>query len=154
MNYLLKDQELELKYQPGKGAFTYHLELPNTSHIKGRWGFLKASGTIDAYPIQSKNLFTITGRDKMLAINSEIRKAIGKTGGDRVIVTLYLDSQTPSEKAEEMQILASFQDAGVLSAFEKLDQEVQAEVVHAILSQTDEDKQVRLILTWIEKLGR
>jgi hypothetical protein len=152
MHYLVKDQELELRYEPGKGAFTFHLELPNTSHIKGRWGFLKASGTIDGYPVQSKNLFTIGGRDKLLAVNSTIRKAIGKTGGDTVKVTLYLDS--PKEKAEEQQILDSFRDAGVLSAFDKLDREVQAEILNAILSQTDEDKQVRLILSWIEKIGR
>ena len=152
MEYLVKDQELELRYEPGKGAFTFHLELPNTSHIKGRWGFLKASGTIDGYTIQSKNLFTIGGRDKMLAVNSEIRKAIGKTGGDRVKVTLYLDS--PKEKAEEQQILDSFRDAGVFDAFEKLEEKTQKEILKEIFSQTDEEKQIKVILTWIDRMGR
>jgi hypothetical protein len=152
MHYLVKDQELELRYEPGKGAFTFHLELPNTSHIKGRWGFLKASGTIDGYPVQSKNLFTIGGRDKLLAVNSTIRKAIGKTGGDTVKVTLYLDS--PKEKAEEQQILDSFRDAGVLGAFEKLEEKTQKEILKEIFSQTDEENQIKLILTWIDRMGR
>jgi len=40
MDYLVKDEKLELKYEPGKGAWTYHLQIPNTKHIIGKWGSL------------------------------------------------------------------------------------------------------------------
>lgn len=151
MQYLVKDQELEIQYEPGKGAWTYHILLPNTSHIKGRWGFLKASGTIDDFSIQSKNLFTIAGRDKMMAINSEIRKALNKTGGDRVMVTLFLD--LPHAKAEEQEVLTSFDDAGVLVQFQKLTKEEQNEILAEILSNLDQEKQVDSILAWIDRLA-
>ena len=90
MKYLVIDKELELKYVPNNGAWTYHIEIPDTKHILGRWGFLKASGTIDGYKIEDKNLFTISGQNKLISINEKIRKAINKKGGDMVTVTLYL----------------------------------------------------------------
>ncbi len=51
MRYLVKDEKLVLKYAPGKGAWTYHIQIPNTKHIVGKWGSLKVSGTIDDYKI-------------------------------------------------------------------------------------------------------
>ena len=90
MRYLVKDEKLVLKYAPGKGAWTYHIQIPNTKHIVGKWGSLKVSGTIDDYKIESINLFTITGQDKFISINEKIRKSINKSDGDTVIVTLYL----------------------------------------------------------------
>lgn len=33
MDYLVKDKKLKLKYEPGKGAWTYHIQIPNTKHI-------------------------------------------------------------------------------------------------------------------------
>ncbi|OYZ54855.1 MAG: hypothetical protein B7Y11_04145, partial [Sphingobacteriia bacterium 24-36-13] len=90
MEYLVKDKKLELKYQPGKGAWTYHIQVPNTKHIVGKWGFMKVAGTIDNYTIESLNLAKLGDQDKLISINSEIRKAINKTGGDTVTVTLYL----------------------------------------------------------------
>jgi hypothetical protein len=151
MQCLVKDQELEIQYEPGKGAFTYHISLPNTSHIKGRWGFLKVSGIIDDFSIQSKNLFTIAGSDKMMAINSQIRKALNKTGGDRVMVTLFLDQ--PQAKAGEQEVMTSFDDAGVLVQFQKLTKGEQREILADIFSSSDEEKQVKSILTWIDKLA-
>ncbi len=90
MKYLVNEEELKLMYVPNNGAWTYHIEIPNSKHIVGRWGFLKASGTIDGYKLENKNLFTITGQNKLISINEKIRKAINKTGGDTVTVTLYL----------------------------------------------------------------
>ncbi len=99
MEYLIKNEALELKYEPGKGAWTYHIQIPNTKHIVGKWGHMKVSGFIDEYELQNKNLFTIKGQDKYISINEKIRKAIGKTGGDIVIVTLYLS--IPDENLTE-----------------------------------------------------
>lgn len=81
---------LVLQYVPGFGAWTYHLRLPGTEHIQGKWGFMKVSGTIDGFPVKNINLAPRTGEDKIISINKQIRDAIGKTGGDTVLVTLYL----------------------------------------------------------------
>ena len=117
MKYLVKDEELELKYEAGKGAWTYHIQVPNTKHIVGKWGSLKVSGTIDNYTIDSINLFTIGGQDKLISINEKIRKAIKKSGGDTVTVTLYL--LISKEEITENEIIETFKESGVLKTFEK-----------------------------------
>jgi hypothetical protein len=66
------------------------LRIPNSKHINGKWGDIKVSGLIDNYKIEARNLAPIKGEDKMLSINSEIRKAINKKGGDIVTESLYL----------------------------------------------------------------
>ena len=48
MNYIIENEKLTLQYIPGNGAWTYQLIIPNTKNIKGKWGELKVSGTIDA----------------------------------------------------------------------------------------------------------
>lgn len=150
MDYLIKDEQLELKYEPGKGAWTYHIQIPHTKHIKGKWGSLKVSGLIDGYELESKNLFTIKGQDKLLSINSEIRKAINKTGGDTVTVTLQL--LTNQEQVIEKQILETFKESGVLKKFEKLSSVERNEIIGNIISQKSEEKQINLILKFIDKL--
>lgn len=152
MEYLMKDKRLELKYEPGKGAWTYHIQLPNTKHIIGRWGFLKVSGTIDDYKLEAKNLFTITGQDKLLSINSEIRKAINKSGGDTVTVTLFLAS--PKEEVTEKQILETFKESQVLDAFKKLPEEERTEIIQKIISQRTKEKQIKILVKYSEKLGK
>ena len=98
LKYLVSGAELELKHVPNMGAWTYHIEIPDSKDIVGRWGFLKASGTIDGYKVENKNLFTIAGQNKRISINEKIRKAINKTGGDAVIVTLYLTQVPATDK--------------------------------------------------------
>ena len=90
MKYLVKDEKLKLKYVPEKGAWTYHVSIPGTSNMNVRWGYTKVAGSIDDYQIKSKNLALFRKEDAMISINETIRKAINKTGGDTVIVTLYL----------------------------------------------------------------
>jgi Domain of unknown function (DUF1905) len=151
MDYLIKDGQLELKHEPGKGAWTYHIEIPNTKHIIGKWGFLKASGSIDGYKIEAKNLFTINGKNKLLSINQTIREAINKSGGDMVTVTLYLLGAT--ERITESQILETFKDAGVLKKFETLPNEAQTEILTQIIAQKTEEKQIKTIIEHIDKLS-
>jgi Domain of unknown function (DUF1905) len=118
MEYLVKEQELELMHVPNYGAWTYHIEIPDTKHIVGRWGYLKASGTIDGYSIENKNLFTVTGKNKLISINEKVRKAINKTGGDTVIVTLYLTA-TPSDDFAEVESIESSNQLSARAKFLK-----------------------------------
>jgi Domain of unknown function (DUF1905). len=131
MEYLIKDQWLELKYVPGKGAWTYHLQIPGTRHLVGRWGSLKVSGTIDGVPIEAKNLFTISGQDKLLSINADIRKAIKKSGGELVQVTLYLMASI--EKMTASDVLDIFRNEAVYTAFSAMPKQEQSAIVENIL---------------------
>lgn len=152
MNYIVKNEKLELIHELGKGAWTYHLRIPNSKHIEGKWGDIKVSGLIDNYKIESRNLAPIKGEDKMLSINSEIRKAINKTGGDIVTVSLYLISN--KEEITEKQILETFKESGVLESFEKLNKFDKKEILDSIISQKIEDKQIKTIIKHIDKLSR
>lgn len=151
MEYLIKDKKLELKYQPGKGAWTYHIQVPNTKNIVGKWGSMKVAGTIDNYKIESINLAKLGDQDKLISINSEIRKAINKSGGDSVTVTLYL--LTSKEQITKKEVLETFKDSGVLKAFEKLTEYEQTEIIVNITSLKSEDKQVKMILKYIDQLS-
>ena len=151
MEYIIKDEKLELKYQSGKGAWTYHLRIPNSKNIEGKWGDIKVSGFIDNFKIEARNLAPIKGEDKMLSINGEIRKAINKEGGDIVTVTLYLLSN--KEKITESQILETFKESNVLKAFEKLNEVEKNEILERIISQKDEEKQIKMIIKHIDKLS-
>lgn len=152
MEYLVKDEILELKYQPGKGAWTYHIQIPNTKHIVGKWGSLKVAGTIDNYKIESINLAKLGDEDKLISINDKIRKAINKSGGDKVTVTLYL--LTTKEQITEKEILETFKEEGVLKAFKKLTNEEQKEILGKITSTKSEDKQIKVILKFIDQLNK
>lgn len=152
MEYLVKDKKLELKYQPGKGAWTYHIQVPNTKHIVGKWGYMKVAGTIDNYKIESINLAKLGDKDKLISINSEIRNAINKTGGDTVTVTLYL--LTSKEQITKKEILDTFKESGVLKAFKKRTEDEQNEIIGKITAQKSDEKQVKMILKYIEQLNK
>ena len=152
MEYLVKDEKLELKYQPGKGAWTYHIQIPNTKHIVGKWGSMKVSGTIDNYKIESINLAKLGDHDKLISINDKIRKAINKSGGDNVTVTLYL--LTSKEHLAKKEVLETFEDSGVLNAFNNLTEDDRNEMIGKITSLKSEDEQVKMILKYINQLNK
>jgi Domain of unknown function (DUF1905) len=152
MEYLVIDEELELKYEPGKGAWTYHIQIPNTKHIVGKWGTMKVSGTIDNYKIESINLAKIGDFDKIISINDKIRKAINKSGGDIVRVTLSL--LTPKEQITEKEILETFEDSEVLETFKKLSEEDRNDMIRKVISSKSEEKQVKLIMHFIDQLSK
>jgi hypothetical protein len=149
MSLLVKDKQFELKYEPGKGAWTYHIQIPNTKHIVGKWGSLKASGTIDNYPLEKINLFTISGQDKLISINEKIRKAINKTGGDKVKITLYL--LTSIEQIAEDEILETFSQSGVINVFESLTEDEKKRIIEEIISKNSDEKQIKYILKFINE---
>lgn len=97
MNYIVENEKLVIQYIPGNGAWTFQLIIPNTKDIKGKWGDLKVSGKIDNFEIKNKNLGPMKNSNKKLALNSEIRKYIGKGAGDIVNVTLYLENQNKGQ---------------------------------------------------------
>jgi hypothetical protein len=152
MNYIVENEELTLQYIPGNGAWTYQLIIPNTKDIKGKWGDLKVSGTIDGYEIKNKNLGPVKNSDKKISINSEIRNAINKDGGDTVIVTLYLENQT--ENNDSSEILECFKDAQVFRIFECLDKKEQTEILKEIWSVATDDQKAEKIIKAIENLER
>jgi len=90
MMKLIENKKLILQYKEDFGAWTYHLRIPNTESIGGKWGSLKVSGFIDDYEIKNLNLAPRKNEDKIISINKKIRDAIGKGAGDIVNVTLYL----------------------------------------------------------------
>jgi hypothetical protein len=151
MQYIIKDQLLELIHQPGKGAWTYHLRIPNSENIQGKWGDIKVSGLIDNYTIEARNLAPIKGEDKMLSINSEIRKAINKKGGEMVTVTLYLLSNKNS--ITKSDILETFKESNVLEAFNKQTILIRNEMLESIISEKNEDKQLKKIIKIIDQLS-
>ena len=144
MENLVKDKKLELRYEPGKGAWTYHIQIPNTKHLVGKWGSIKVSGTIDGYKIESINLAKLGDEDKLISINAKIRNAINKSGGDLVTVSLYL--LTPQKHITEQQVIETFKDAGVIETYQKHTKEEQKEMIGKITLLKSEEMQVKMIL--------
>ena len=152
MNFIVKNEKLEIQYIPGNGAWTYHLIIPNTKSIKGKWGDLKVSGKIDDYEIKNKNLAPLKDSDKKMSLNLDIRNFIGKSGGEFVNVTLYLENENTKEKNENEMIFECFKDAEVLNIFYKLKIEEQNEIIQSINSSATENQKVEKIVKFIAKL--
>jgi hypothetical protein len=152
MIYLVKNKKLELKYVPGKGAWTYHLEIPGTKDIKGKWGDIKVSGTLDGYEIEKRNIAPVTGDDKIISVNNTIRKAINKKGGELISVTLYLEER--KEHIDQKKILEVFKEADGLHKFKKLPKEGQREILDHILFSNSETKQIQWIGKYIDQLSQ
>lgn len=152
MNFIIENEKLEIQYIPGNGAWTYHLIIPNTKNIKGKWGDLKVSGKIDDYEIKSKNLAPLKNSDKKMSLNSEIRNFIGKSGGEFVNVTLYLLNEHTKKNNDNEMIFECFKDAEVLNTFKKLKIDEQNEIIQNINSTATENQKVERILKFIAKL--
>ena len=67
-------------------------------------------------------------------------------------MTLYL--LTTKEQITEKEILETFKEEGVLKAFKKLTNEEQNEIIGKITSVKSEDKQVKMILKYIDQLSK
>lgn len=140
MKKIVDHQKLELIYKKGFGAWTYHIVIPDTKDIEGTWGSMKVSGSIDDYELKEMNLAPRTDADKMISINGEIRKAIGKTGGDTVTVTLFLHTKERIDNKED--VLKCFEDADVLKMFKALSKKEQDDIIDDITSEKTEAKQI------------
>ena len=60
---------------------------------------------------------------------------------------------TSREAITEQAILETFKDSGVLGSFEKLSANERNEIIGAITSLKSEDKQVQMILNFIDRLS-
>lgn len=149
MQKIIENKKLELKYKKGFGAWTYHLIIPGTAHVEGKWGDLKVSGLIDDYELKEMNLAPRKNEDKMISINKEIRNAIGKSGGDVVTVTLYLHTQ--NSITEKSEIVAILEDAGVLKSFQALNAIKQKEIIWDILTTKTEARQIEKINRYVHQ---
>lgn len=154
MDYIINNEELIIQHIPGNGAWIYQLIIPNTKDIKGKWGDLKVSGTIDNFEIKNKNLGPMKNADKKMALNSEIRNSLGKGAGDLVNVTLYLEDRIHVQTNENEMIFECFKDAEVLVFFKQLKVEEQKEIIESINSVATENQKADKIIKVIAKLEK
>jgi hypothetical protein len=61
---------------------------------------------------------------------------------------------TSTEEITEKEILDTFKDAGVLEVFKKLSENEKKEITGKITSLTSEDKQVKMMLKYIDQLSK
>jgi len=87
---ILQNEPLTLIYEPGRGAWTYRIDVPDTWHLKAPWGSIKVTGTIDDIPFGEMNLMPLKNEDAMMSVNKQLREKIGKSGGETVRVTMTL----------------------------------------------------------------
>ncbi|WP_069658646.1 DUF1905 domain-containing protein [Arcticibacter eurypsychrophilus] len=151
MKQLLKNKKLTLNYIPDHGAWTYNIVIPYSKDIRGKWGSIKVSGTIDDYEFKNMNLAPRKGLDMYMSVNADIRKAINKKGGDTVLVTMQKDSD--NKLTDEEDIIECFKDAEVLTKFRALDEEERTMIIKEILSQADENGQEKKIVLQIKRLS-
>lgn len=78
--------EAELEQSPAQGGWTY-LVWPGSAEFFGTRGLVKVAATIDGMPVRTSFMALGDGRHK-LPVRADVRRAIGKGPGDRVVVVL------------------------------------------------------------------
>jgi len=94
----LVDRDYLLETTPGKGGWTYTVIPEVAPDPHAPFGWVRVRGTVDGVPIENYHLLPGNHGSGVLflAVRADLRKKIGKGGGDTVRIVLWCDDDPPA----------------------------------------------------------
>jgi hypothetical protein len=148
---LILEGEFLLERFSGKGGWTF-ARVPVVRLSSGKpFGMVRISGTVDNFQFENKHLMPMGDGFLFLPISKEIRKAIRKEAGEKVLIRLFRQ-EVPSTIPEEL-IACLKDDPGKFQLFERLEAEDQKRWVEFIYSANSEEIKASRIIKLLSGLG-